>query len=520
MNQVARPAAAIAARRQIITRLFYCMLFTCLWALPVRAEAADDFIARIQEIVDEEIANSDTPGASVSVVAEGRIVASVGAGIADRDRGRMVTPLTVFPAASVSKLLTATLIMRQVEHGRLNLDRSANSYLEPEYWIRDASGEPANATLRQLLSHHSGLPVSFSRGMGTKPDGSLRALSEYLSAGLQTVRPPGEKLIYSNEGFALLGYLAAQAENEDFEAHVQRVLLQPLDMTNSSFAITPDMRPNLAELYGDMFADSMALAERVDISAIGPAGSLHTTADDLARFALLHLGGGAFGGVRVLSQTSVQEMMRLQSTQHPSLTDGFGLGFGVQDEPGRRMAWWDGGLPGVSSRLALLPDYGVGIAILTNSGSPLPVHAITRRIFDLLVGPIPSHETHADENMKEVIGEYRLIDMVEPSMWYVDLLPLLSVEAHQGHLKLGSPFFDGNVGLLPLGSGRYRVSGILYDGATVLYEDGHLYMHMIEAQRVAPWGTSTALYTYAAVFCFLLLLLLGFGIFHLVRRLR
>jgi CubicO group peptidase (beta-lactamase class C family) len=302
-------------------------------------------------------------------------------------------------------LITATLVMQQVERGNLSLDRAANDYLPPGYWIRDAAGQPVAATLRQLLSHSSGLPVSFSRQMKRNADGSVRSLSEYLSDGLVAIRAPGDKLMYSNEGFALLGYLAAQAANENFEEHAQRVLLVPLGMSASSFSIQDDSKSSLTELY----QDASVLAERMDFSAAAPAVSLHTTAEDLARFALLQLGEGALDGVRILSQGSVQEMMRLQASQHPSLPDGFGLGFGVQGESDRRMVWWDGFVPGATSRLALLPDHGVGVAILTNSQDPLPVQAISKRIFDLLVGSVPLPETSHDLAMNELVGEYRLI---------------------------------------------------------------------------------------------------------------
>jgi CubicO group peptidase (beta-lactamase class C family) len=406
--------------------------------------------------------------------------------------------------------------MRQVERERLVLDRAANDYLEPEYWIRDSSAEPVGAVLRQLLSHSSGLPLPDARQFETKPDGRARTLSEYLAEGLQTIWTPGEKLIYSNEGFALLGYLAAQAENEDFESHAQRVLFGPLGMTDSSFTILDDMRPNLAELYG---SDASHI-ERMDMSAVGPAGSLHTTASDLARFALLHLGGGTMEGVRVLSEESVHEMMRLQSTQHPSLPDGFGLGFGVLGEAGRRMVWWDGFVPGATSRLALLPDDGVGVVILTNSQNPLPVQAISQRIFDLLVGPVTLPAEPSEDVINEAIGEYRLIDIMDPAQWYLNLLPIISVEVHDGLLRLGSPFLDGSVTLQPLGSGRYRISGALYEGATVLYEDDHLYVHMLEVQRVSAWGNSTALLTYLALFSALALSLVGIGTHRVIRHLR
>jgi hypothetical protein len=148
------------------------------------------------------------------------------------------------------------------------------------------------------------------------------------------------------------------------------------------------------------------------------------------------------------------------------------------------------------------------------------VQAISQRIFDLLLGPVQRPVIPIDGAVGEVIGEYRLIDMVEPSMWYVKLLPVLAITVEDNSLRLGSPFFDDAVTLQPLGMNQYRVSGVLFDGATAVIEDGHLYLHMIEAERVSPWGSSTALFVYVTVLAVLVLTLIGFGIFRLIHRIR
>ena len=476
-----------------------------------------DIAARVQEIVDEEVTRSSTPGAAVAVVADGRVVASIVTGLADREAGHPVTRQTIFPAASVSKLLTATLVMRQVERGLLELDRPANDYLPPERWIRDSAGQPVGSTLRQLLSHSSGLPM-FSGRTETNEAGSKRSLADYLAQGLHTVNAPGERLAYTNEAFALAGYLAAHVEGEDFEQHAQRVLLGPLGMSNSSFQVLDTARPKLAVLYGAMFDDN-AVAERLDMSAVGPAASLHTTADDLARVALLHLGEGAVPGVRVLKPESVHEMMHLQARLHPRLPDGFGIGFAVLGAPERRMVWWDGAVPGAAARLALLPDHGVGVAILANSTSAVLNDTISRRIFDLLVGPVelPPIPDTSDEG--DVTGDYRLVGILGPSQWYMEPFLLLSIARRDDHLEIGLPFIGGGPALRPLGSGRYRLSGIV-DGATLLIEDDRLYALFLEGRRVSAFATSTAIAIYVGAFALLVLTVFGWGILLVVRRMR
>lgn len=128
-----------------------------------------------------------------------------------------------------------------------------------------------------------------------------RSLSEHLSQGLVTVEPAGKKLIYSNDGFALAGSLAGQAEGKSYESLVQEVLLDPLGMADSSFKSPNVAGPRLAAAYGEVGPTiTTGRVPHQVLSAIAPAAGLITTASDLARFGLAMLGRGEFSGVRIL----------------------------------------------------------------------------------------------------------------------------------------------------------------------------------------------------------------------------
>jgi CubicO group peptidase (beta-lactamase class C family) len=207
---------------------------------------APDVAARLQSIVDEERERSQTPGISAALLVDG-VVAEAFSGLAHRETPVPVSPDTVFGAASVSKLFTAVLVMRQAERGKLSLDEPANRWLEPEFQIRDAEGRPVPATLRQLLTHTSGLPVNWGGN-----DEGVSGPPQSLKSRTTTTRAPGEKIVYANAGYELLGYLAAKADGEEFSVHVQRVLLTPLGMTNSSFR-RAEVEARVASGYGAMF---------------------------------------------------------------------------------------------------------------------------------------------------------------------------------------------------------------------------------------------------------------------------
>jgi len=299
---------------------------------------AADTSARVGRLLDEAREGSGAPAMAIAVVRAGETVALAASGLADREAGRPATPDTVFPAASVSTLLTAVLVMRQVERGRLELDAPVNRYLEDRLQVRDARGAAAPATLRQLLTHTSGLPVSWS-GIHFDPGDPPVGLEDHLATVLRLIRRPGERIVYSNDAFALLGFLAARGEGEDFETHARRTLLEPLGMSSSSFTPGPGLRARLAAAYGAMGPRSgRERTVHADVGAVAPAGGLVTTAGDLARFVRLVLEEGAVDGVRILEPASVREMLRLHARAHPDLAEGFGLGFGVREGPGRQAA--------------------------------------------------------------------------------------------------------------------------------------------------------------------------------------
>jgi CubicO group peptidase (beta-lactamase class C family) len=376
-------------------------------------------------------------------------------------------------------------------------------------------------TLRQLLSHSSGLPVSWA-GIQDDPNAAPLVLDEFLAHGLVTVRAPGEKLIYANDAFALAGWLAARAEGVSFDELARRGLFEPLGMTHSSLGPPRAAGPALAAAYGG--SGPLGGRGRVPhqtVSGTAPAGALLTTAPDLARFGMAMLRGGELDGARVLAPESVAEMMRMQARAHPSLPEGFGLGFGVREVPGRKLVWWDGSLAGAASRLALLPEHGVGVAVLTNLSNNEPSALTARRILDALVPPPPRvAAAPSREELEALAGTYRFRDMVDPSFWFLEWLANLEIEAADGHLELETPLTPEPRRLVPAGNGLFALDGTMLDGSYAWIGPERIQLAFIEAERIPFWQSARALFVYAGVVAMLLLGALVWGAVRLVRRLR
>jgi CubicO group peptidase (beta-lactamase class C family) len=502
-------------------RVLAAAFLVCLVPLPSRAEIPPDLEARARKIVAEEMALAGTPAMSVAVFADGRVVALFALGLADVETHAPATDDTLFPAASVTKTLTAALVMREVERGRLSLDAPVDDSLPPERMVRDRAGAPVPVTLRELLSHSSGLPVSWA-GIQSDPNEPPRSLDDFLAHGLRTLRAPGETLIYSNDGFALAGWLAARAEGESFDALARKALFEPLGMTHSTLAPPRDAGPALAAAYGGMlpFAGHSRVPHQT-VSAVAPAGALITTAGDLARFGLAMLEGGELDGARVLAPTSVAEMMRLQARAHPRMPEGFGLGFGVREAPGRRLVWWDGSLAGAASRLALLPEHGVGVALLSNLADNAPVSTAARRILELLV-PLPQRDVEdAGSEDSRLGGTYRPRDVVDRSARFVEWLVNLRIERDAEGWRLSTPLDPEPARLLPAGDGLHTLRGRgMLDGAYVLVDGDRLFAGFVGAERIAWWQSARALLAYAGVVVLGLLGAVGWLALRWLRRRR
>lgn len=355
------------------------------------------------------------PGLQLAVWRRGRLEWARGFGLADVASGAPVLRSTILQAGSISKLFTATLVMQLVEAGSLSLDEDVNRFLPAERRIRSPGGEPARVTLRQLLSHRSGLPavgsgVSLLEGAGIQlglvpiPD-----FDRYLENGLLLRRTPGAALRYSNDAFILLGWLAGHIAGSDFSDLARRATLDPLGMHASDFdPASPRVSGSLASVYT---LDDGGWAPAHELPGVWPSGSLHTNAEGLLQFARMVLGDGQLAGERILAPESLAEMTRLHSLPVSGADSGFGLGFRLTRYRGVRLLCHEGGNPGIAARLCIQPERELAVAVLINGESLATPVAVVNRILDVYLPPLASHDLEGHPNPR-IIGNYRPVDLL------------------------------------------------------------------------------------------------------------
>jgi len=269
---------------------------------------------------------------------------------------------TLFQIASVTKTMTATVIMRLIERGALDLDAPVRRYI-PAFRLRDAAAQE-RATVRHLVTHTGGWLGDCFADFGNGDD----ALERYVAAmaELEQITPLGEIWHYSNSSFALLGRLIEVVTGKTYEAATRELLFVPLGMTRSCFSAGEAITHRVA--VGHVIVDEKPTVARpwAFPRAATPVGGIVSTANDLMRYARFHLGDGrAPDGARLLSRESL-DLMRTPLAD-ADLDRKVGVSWFIRSVGGVRLQYHGGVAIGQQGVLMLAPDRGEAITVQTNS---------------------------------------------------------------------------------------------------------------------------------------------------------
>lgn len=329
----------------------------------------------VDSVMAHGMAEEHIPGAAFVLVHAGRTVLEKGYGFASLDTKQKVSPrTTIFPIASISKLMTATAVMQLVDRGQVELNTDVNQYLHS---VKVPATYPQPITLTHLLTHTGGLDEIPGRQVASTTE--QRPLGEFLFDRLVRVHPPGEITSYSTYGIALAGVLIEDVSGLQFEPYLERNVWNPLSMHRTYINVPDSMAGDVAEGYA--YEDGRVEKVPHEIYQTTPASSIMSTAADMARFMIAHLQDGRLDDVRILSDAAAQGMHRQQATVHPMLP-GWTLGFQVSDVNGLRIIEHGGDIGGFSSLLVLLPDENTGFFVVHHREGANLRFDLKRRLLD------------------------------------------------------------------------------------------------------------------------------------------
>ena len=320
----------------------------------------------ISRLARQEMEKNKVTGLSVALVDDKGLIWAQGFGYADKENNIPATPQTVYRVASISKLLTATAIMQLAEQGRINIDESLTTYL-PEFSIKTHFPGGGRITPRNLMTHHSGLPANFYKGiLSSKPEPFTKVIEEIKDEYL--AYPPESVYSYSNLGVTLLGDVIERVSGKSYASYMDESILGPIGMYNSSFSMKTGMV--VAKGYKDGDATN-----ELGIRDL-PATGLLSSAVDLGRFMQMVLAGGISGERQIIKPETLAEMLRPQNVK-VSLDMGIYTGLGwALDGMGNTeiknagpVVHHGGSLPSFNSQLLVLPEKKLGVVVLTNSST-------------------------------------------------------------------------------------------------------------------------------------------------------
>jgi CubicO group peptidase (beta-lactamase class C family) len=345
----------------------------------------------IEEFVLEQLAAWEVPGCAVAAVQDGNVVLAAGWGQRDVDTKLPVTSDTLFAIGSVTKAFTAATVGALIDEDLLEWERPLRDYL-PELRLYDPVATD-RLTAIDLLSHRSGLPRHEMVWLG-HPERSRADLVRRLRF-LPLSKDLRQAFQYCNLGYMAAGYAVEVLSGTPWEEFLRTRLLTPLGMGRSNLSVD-DMTadPDHAAAYERRQGVVVRVPQR-PVAAMAPAGAMNSSATDMTRWLLAQLGGGQMDGQAIMSSDTVERqhephiVLPEDRTFPASTRHAYGLGWLIGRYRDHRLLEHGGGIDGFQTECMLLPDDGIGVAVMTNTSSSAMAPVVAYRMLDELLGLEP-----------------------------------------------------------------------------------------------------------------------------------
>jgi CubicO group peptidase (beta-lactamase class C family) len=335
-------------------------------------------VRELPEIIERDRHRGQLVSISIAVVFDQQTIFAAGFGCAAIERRLPATPDTVYRIGSVTKVFEATALMQQRDAEKLQLDDQVDQ-LVPEVWYRDPSGQKYSPTWKQLASHTGGLPDAMRPGLRTVP-----RLFNFLH-GVRALYEPGSRYSYSDIGFVALGQSVARVAGENYHEYIRRHIFEPLGMTSSTYAVETVDRNLLAVGYKRGARGGLVPAGYAN--PFPPSGTILSTANDMARFIMLHFRDRPAGGDQILAASSIREMWQPIAPLPKGGENAVGIGWFLHPFDGYHLVNKDGGQAGFTTLLDMIPEHKLGVICFINESPPLQArdHAGTVVIMRLVL---------------------------------------------------------------------------------------------------------------------------------------
>jgi CubicO group peptidase (beta-lactamase class C family) len=369
-------------------------------AAPSAAVAQDPAFTAAEAQVREELARAGAPGVAVAVVRGDRVIYAQGFGVASAEIKTAVTPDTLFQIGSATKMLTAAALMSAHAAKSIDVDAPVSRYVGG---LQPCVGAP---TLRQLLSHTGGLmdePDEF----GPQGEEGLAAYPRTWTTEYCLLRP-GRAFSYSNSGFALAGLALQEADKKPFADVMRARIFDPLGMTRTTFRPTDAMTWPLAIGHRRDNAGAFSAVRPLPNDArLWPAGTVYSSAQEMARFVIALLNDGKVDGKQALP-AGLASTVRTAVATIPTTGEQYGLGQFLTE----RTFGHGGTMTGYTAQVGIDHVTGVGVVVLSNGDNAAltPITQTLLRAAGVPAAPPPAPFIAAGgvvPDLQPYVGQYR-----------------------------------------------------------------------------------------------------------------
>jgi CubicO group peptidase (beta-lactamase class C family) len=338
----------------------------------------------------------EVPGLALTIVKDGKVIVAKGYGVRKLGEPAPVDSQTLFGIASNTKAFTATALALLVEEGKIEWDAPVVRYL-PWFQLADPY-VTRELSVRDLLVHRSGLGLGAGDLLWWPPSTYNRKEIARRLRHLPLATSFRSAYAYDNVLYLIAGEVIETISGQTWEDFVASRILAKVGMTGSNVRHSEaGGGANVATPHAPIEGTVRPVAPFASDNT-NPAGGINSSAEDMAKWMIVQLDSGRVaGGTRLFSERTTRQLWTLVTPMPlgnpaPELAAlranfrGYALGFEVRDYRGRKVVTHTGGLPGYVSKVAMVPELKLGVAVLTNQESGAAFEAMTYRILDHYLG--------------------------------------------------------------------------------------------------------------------------------------
>ena len=388
-----------------ITLLFLSLLLSfSLNLIAAFGQSRTQLTAEFDKITTSEFKPQE-PGGVVLIAQKGKVIYKKAFGLANLELNAPMKEEMVFNIASITKQFTAVAILQLAEQGKFSLQDEITKYL-PDYPVNGQK-----ITIENLLTHTAGIPGSDIEALNKLQAGRRYVTLPEIIDTFKT-RPldfaPGTKMVYSNNGYMLLGAIIEKVSGIPYPEYLEKNLFKPAGMLQSHFGDDFKIVKNRPSNYVYSTADSLFFNTRGGKTEIAySAGAIQSTADDMFKW----------NQALITHKLIKKESLEKAQTDN-KLADGkntyYGYGWFVGNNQGSPIAEHGGNMGGFMSHAIYLPQEDIYVAVLYNFRDParLP-EFLAGDLAAMAIGkPFNIKETTLAENLlKTYVGVYREDDI-------------------------------------------------------------------------------------------------------------